>query len=85
MDWTTILQRRTSDPRFESVVAWVERGNPADLEAVLATPAPLLPSSCVERLVGLSWRDAGRLYWWIRRQDLAARRFDRVWVGLQCH
>lgn len=35
--------------------------------------------------VGLSWGDAGRLYFWIREQDLAARRFDRCWAILQCH
>jgi len=35
--------------------------------------------------VGLSWGDGGRLYFWIRQQDLAARRFDRCWAILQCH
>lgn len=32
----------------------------------------------------LMWGDMGMLYFWIRRQDLAARRFDRVWCTLQC-
>ncbi len=32
----------------------------------------------------LMWGDLGKLYWWIRREDLAARRFDRVWMTLQC-
>lgn len=31
------------------------------------------------------WGDCGRLYVWIRRQDLAARRFDRAWAILQCY
>lgn len=31
------------------------------------------------------WGDAGRLYFMIRREDLAARRFDAVWVVLQGH
>ncbi|MFI1987853.1 YwqG family protein [Actinoplanes sp. NPDC020271] len=30
------------------------------------------------------WGDAGRLYYWIRRQDLAAGAFDRTWLVLQC-
>lgn len=32
----------------------------------------------------MTWGDVGRLFFWIRRQDLAARRFDRCWMGLQC-
>jgi uncharacterized protein YwqG len=32
----------------------------------------------------LSWGDAGMLYFWIPRQDLRDRRFDRVWAILQC-
>lgn len=34
---------------------------------------------------GLSWGDGGRLYFWIRQQDLAAQRFDRCWAILRCH
>jgi uncharacterized protein YwqG len=33
---------------------------------------------------GWMWGDLGRLYFWIRADDLAARRFDRVWLILQC-
>jgi len=33
--------------------------------------------------VGMQWANAGMLYFWIRRQDLAAKRFDDVWVVLQ--
>lgn len=33
----------------------------------------------------LSWGDAGMLYFWILRQDLRDRRFDRVWAVLQSH
>jgi uncharacterized protein YwqG len=33
---------------------------------------------------GWMWGDAGALYFWIRKQDLAAMRFDRVWCVLQC-
>jgi len=30
------------------------------------------------------WGDCGKLYFWIPRADLAAGRFDRVWLQLQC-
>jgi len=34
--------------------------------------------------LGWFWGDAGRLYFWCREQDIAARRFDRCWTVLQC-
>jgi uncharacterized protein YwqG len=34
--------------------------------------------------LGWAWGDAGRLYFWCREQDMAARRFDRCWTVLQC-
>ncbi len=34
---------------------------------------------------GWMWGDVGRLYFWIRDEDLAARRFDDVWMHLQCY
>jgi uncharacterized protein YwqG len=30
------------------------------------------------------WGDSGMLYYWIRKQDLASSRFDRVWMTMQC-
>lgn len=33
--------------------------------------------------VGMQWANAGMLYFWIRREDLANKRFDAVWVVLQ--
>lgn len=33
---------------------------------------------------GMMWGDAGRLYFWMQRDDLADRRFDRAWCVLQC-
>lgn len=33
---------------------------------------------------GVMWGDAGRLYFWIRESDLAARDWDGVWMVLQC-
>ena len=34
---------------------------------------------------GLMFGDCGRLYFYIRKTDLAERRFDRVWLILQCY
>ena len=30
------------------------------------------------------WGDWGSLYFWIKRSDLAARRFEKTWFFLQC-
>ena len=32
----------------------------------------------------IMWGDMGTLYYWIRKNDLVERRFDRVWMTLQC-
>ncbi|MDR2007042.1 MAG: DUF1963 domain-containing protein [Acidaminococcales bacterium] len=32
----------------------------------------------------MMWGDGGSLYFWIRKDDLAARNFDDVWMILQC-
>ena len=33
---------------------------------------------------GWMWGDVGRIYFWIKKQDLAALRFDDVWLIFQC-
>lgn len=33
---------------------------------------------------GWMWGDCGTMFFWIRRQDLAAKRFDNCWQVLQC-
>jgi len=33
---------------------------------------------------GMMWGDLGRLYFWIRGDDLAQRAFERTWTILQC-
>ena len=33
----------------------------------------------------MMWGDAGRIYYWIREQDLLERRFDKSWLILQCY
>ena len=32
----------------------------------------------------LMFGDCGHIYFYITKEDLAARRFDRVWLILQC-
>jgi uncharacterized protein YwqG len=34
---------------------------------------------------GMTWGDGGRLYFWIRQEDLKLRNFDDVWLILQCY
>lgn len=34
---------------------------------------------------GMKWGDAGRIYFWIRDEDLRAARFDRTWTVFQCY
>jgi uncharacterized protein YwqG len=33
----------------------------------------------------MMWGDSGRIYYWIREQDLLERRFDKTWLVLQCY
>jgi uncharacterized protein YwqG len=33
----------------------------------------------------MMWGDCGRLYFWIRHDDLVTRSFDRSWMMLQCY
>jgi uncharacterized protein YwqG len=32
----------------------------------------------------MMWADLGRVYFWIRGEDLRERRFERAWAILQC-
>jgi uncharacterized protein YwqG len=34
--------------------------------------------------LGMYWGDVGRIYYWIREQDLRSRSFDAAWLILQC-
>jgi len=34
---------------------------------------------------GMVWGDEGRIYFWIHEADLREKRFDRVWLRLQCY
>lgn len=44
----------------------------------------LLQLDTDEERAGWCWGDVGRLYYWIRKQDLAARDFSRTWLIQQC-
>ena len=33
----------------------------------------------------MMWGDLGKLYFWIRKQDLAEARFDKCWMLFDCH
>lgn len=65
-------------------------GGTTDDDARIARLAPgaadwvLLLQLDSDKSAKLMWGDVGRLFFWIRRQDLAARRFDRAWMNLQC-
>jgi uncharacterized protein YwqG len=52
-------------------------------EGVPAAWQLLLQLSSDLTLDGWSWVDAGRIFFWIRRDDLAARAFERAWLILQ--
>jgi hypothetical protein len=54
-----------------------------DLEARAAGWRLLLQVDSDRRL-GVMWGDLGRLYFWIREEDLRAARFDDVRVQMQC-
>jgi uncharacterized protein YwqG len=32
----------------------------------------------------MMWGDCGRLYFWIRKEDLVNKQFDKSWFSLQC-
>ena len=36
-------------------------------------------------LFELMFGDCGHIYFYITKEDLAARRFDRIWLVLQCY
>ncbi|MBT9394633.1 DUF1963 domain-containing protein [Hymenobacter sp. NST-14] len=56
-----------------------------DLESKAADWRLLLQVDSNEEENEMMWGDAGRLYFWIKEQDLQARAFDKSWVILQCY
>jgi uncharacterized protein YwqG len=45
----------------------------------------LLQIDSDEENLGAMWGDVGRVYFWIRQQDLQKRDFSNVWLILQCY
>lgn len=44
----------------------------------------LLQIDSEEEKTGMMWGDVGRVYFWIKEEDLSAQRFDRVVCEMQC-
>jgi hypothetical protein len=36
------------------------------------------------RRLGVMWGDAGKIFFWIHKDDLSNRRFNNSWLFLQC-
>lgn len=92
LGWPAPLQSADMDGECQLAANGINCGEEVDEEAAKvktlragAKDWQLLLQLDSDNDAGLSWGDAGRLYFWIREQDLAARRFDRCWVILQCH
>jgi len=57
----------------------------AALESGAADWQLLIQIDSDETRLGWMWGDVGRVYFWIRRQDLEAADFDGAWALLQCY
>lgn len=45
----------------------------------------LLQINSEEEETGMMWGDSGRIYFWIKKQDLLNRNFNNTWCILQCY
>ena len=60
-------------------------------DVVQSDPRDQAPELCLllqvdsDEAAGMMWGDLGRLYFWIRRDDLDERRFDRCELVFQSH
>lgn len=57
----------------------------APLEPGAADWQLLLQIDSDEQRLGWMWGDVGRVYFWVRRQDLASADFEDAWAVLQCY
>ncbi|MFN8537070.1 MAG: YwqG family protein [Thermomicrobiales bacterium] len=67
------------DPRVESLATGA-----TDWRLLLQIDTDL-PDQFISGQDEFLWGDCGRLYFWIRKQDLRDRNFDQIWMILQCH
>lgn len=59
-------------------------GQPGPDDPAGATEWRLLLQVDSQDEAGMMWGDVGRIYYWIRQQDLVARRWESTWLILQC-
>ncbi|MBN1964336.1 MAG: DUF1963 domain-containing protein [Anaerolineae bacterium] len=72
---------------FANGLSFLDRDTRAQYDAALRPGAGqwrLLCQIDSDDDTGMMWGDAGLLYFWIKQEDLLARRFDQVWMMLQC-
>jgi uncharacterized protein YwqG len=55
-----------------------------ELVALAASQWQLLLQLDTDEGPDWEWGESGRIYFWIRREDLAARAFEKAWLILQC-
>mgnify|MGYP001012211850 CR=1 FL=1 len=60
-----------------------EGDDPAELAKQADGWTLLFQADSDERESGMMWGDGGRLYFWIKTEDLENKRFDRCWMILQ--
>jgi uncharacterized protein YwqG len=76
-DWRLLLQL-DSDWNTETLIQATTVGK---AQTEFLAPCSL-PS---DEIFEMMWGDSGRLYFWIRKQDLEAKVFDKTWTVLQCY
>ncbi len=96
LGWPDLIQGNITQ-ECELVTRGYRQGSPEDYEKVPAQLREQARRTSLEdwRLLfqldtvsgggfELMFGDCGRIYFFIRKEDLQARRFDRVWLTLQC-
>lgn len=92
LGWPEPIQSGEMDAECQMVAGGLNLGGPEGYRDPRAEPLKagasqwrLLLQLDSDEDAGMMWGDSGRLYFWIREADLAARNFDDVWMILQCY
>jgi len=92
LGWPEVVQSDDMDLECQLASSGVFAGGPAasrspEAARLLdgATDWMLLLQLSTDDDAGWMWGDTGSIYFWIRKQDLAERRFENVWTILQCY